>query len=305
MRKRAPIAARPLKAAPGLPKRTLRNVHGRTAAKLEAVGAPGEEPDGWVLHRASSGLGPWFTWSAGAQTLALGSAFSATLMLLSGQLDLPGAWTASLRAASAAAAIAAYAPLLALSLLHRKRRVRAVAIDPAGITLRVRTGEHRVLFSQMRQVRTRAEPVFSRGRALRDAFVPSVQVVEANGRTWEFATARMPDLLAVLAWLQVLAPEAVPLPPSALAAKHRAEDATERAKRWLLAAMGFAAVCCVLQALRLARAMPAMTPVLVACSVAAISAACALYLVSYRAQLDAGRQWLMARGLNTGPPLPA
>lgn len=262
---------------------------------------------GWVLHRASTGLGPWAAWSASAHTLAVGSAFASSLVLLAGQLPFPAPLAQAVRPVLAAVAIGVFLPLGALALLHARRRVLQVAVDPAGLTLRTRRGEHRLDFQRLARVRTRAEPVFRKREPGRiGGFVASLQLVERGGRTWEFGAAHIDDLLHVLAWLQVLAPaEAVSLPPSALAARHRADDAARAAQLWLQAALAAASLCLVLQALRLARVAPGLAPGLFAASVLAVAVACALYACSFRAQVDAGRLWLMARGLNTGPPLPA
>ncbi|MCA1813718.1 MAG: hypothetical protein LC624_07180 [Halobacteriales archaeon] len=270
---------------------------------------PGSAADAdWVLHRAASRLGPWVAWSATAHTLVLGSAFASALVLMAGPFASPSGVSAALRPVLVAVAVGAYVPLLLLALLHQRRRVRDIAIDPAGLTLRVGKAEHRIAFTALARVRTRAEPVFGHREAGRfGGFIASLELIEASGRRWEFAARDIDDLLAVLAWLQVLAPpEAVPLPPSVLAAKHGADDATRSAERWLFAALGAAGLCMLLQAVRLAKMGPSLEPsALLAVSVLAMAIASALYLVSYRAQVDAGRMWLLARGLNTGPPAAA
>lgn len=277
-----------------------------------AVSAESNQGD-WVLFQARSDLGPWLKRSAGAHTLMVGSAFALLLLVLTAQTiresfpEASGPATAVLFAAAVGAAL----PLPLLMVLHGRRRVDAVGVDPQGLTLVGPRGEVRVPFAALREARASAEPAFGQKRPvhrgdLRDipGFHAALELRLATGARYEFVSARSDDVAGVLAWMDVLGAGAtIRREPSSLAARHHASDALHHATRALVGAVAAVSVAAFAQlAMRVHLALPA-PPMLL--SLAGIAIGCALYVGSYAFQLRAARAWLEARGLLGAPPGPA
>ncbi|HEV8361387.1 MAG TPA: hypothetical protein VGR28_13130 [Candidatus Thermoplasmatota archaeon] len=269
---------------------------------------------GWVLFRAEAHPS-WGARGAQAHTLLVGSGFGFGLVVIAGEILRTSLSPAAAHAAWPFVAVGAVLGLLPAPLVFLRRwlrRVKALEVDPAGLTLESARGPVRLKFADLAEVRAGGEPAFSassgpgrRGAlATLPSFAATLDVRARDGRTWTLVASSVEDVEGVLSWLGVLgAGDKVVGAPSALAAKHDASERIARAEPLLLGAVMAAGSAFLLQVV--ARYMPGTLPaptLMPWVSFAVMAAGCALYLASWRCQAQAARAWVQSRGLGAGPP---